>query len=133
VLLTIDQAEELFGYSPPEATTRFLWLLRAALEAADRRFMAVATLRSDFFGEFQSHPVLQDSEYPHHFRYRAVPVDPMPLRNFPAIIQGPARLAGVRLDDGLVPLCTTPAPGMRCPCSPSRSAASTSAMAMMAT
>jgi hypothetical protein len=45
VLLTIDQAEELFGYSPPEAGTRFLRLLRAALEAADWRLMAVATLR----------------------------------------------------------------------------------------
>ena len=133
VLLTIDQAEELFGYSPPEAATRFLRLLRAALEAADRRLMAVATLRSDFFGEFQNHPVLQDSEYPHHFRYRAVPVDPMPLRNFPAIIQGPARLAGVQLDDGLVEAsCTTPAHGMRCPCSPSRSAGSMSVMAEMA-
>jgi len=64
--------------------------------------MAVAPLRSDFLGEFQNHPVLQDSEYPHHFHYRAVPMDPMPLRSFPAIIQGPARLAGVRLDDGLV-------------------------------
>jgi hypothetical protein len=102
VLLTIDQAEELFGYSPPEAATRFLRLLRTALEAADRRLMAVATLRSDFLGEFQNHPALQDGEYPHHFRYRAVPVDPMPLRNFPAIIHGPARLAGVQLDDGLV-------------------------------
>jgi WD40 repeat protein len=102
VLLTIDQAEELFGYSPPEAATRFLRLLRAALEAADRRLMAVATLRSDFLGEFQNHPVLQDGDYAHHFRYQAMPVDPMPLRNFPAIIQGPARLAGLQLDDGLV-------------------------------
>jgi hypothetical protein len=76
--------------------------LRAALEAADRRLMAVATLRSDFLGEFQSHAALQDGEYLHHFRYRAVPVDPMPLRTFPAIIQGPARLVGVQLDDGLV-------------------------------
>src|SRR5262245_1338925 len=102
VLLTIDQAEELFGYSSPEAAIRFLRLLRAALEAADRQLMAIATLRSDFLGEFQNHPVLQDSEYAHHFRYQAVPVDPMPLRNFPAIIQGPARLAGLQLDDGLV-------------------------------
>lgn len=102
VLLTIDQAEELFGYSPPETATRFLRLLRAALEAADRRLMAIGTLRSDLLGEFQNHPVLQDSEYPHHFRYRAVPLDPMPLRNFPAIIQGPAQLAGLQLDDGLV-------------------------------
>ena len=30
VLLTIDQAEELFGYTPSEAATRFLRLLRAA-------------------------------------------------------------------------------------------------------
>src|SRR5262249_921686 len=52
VVLTIDQAEELFGYSPPEAAPRFLQLLRAALEVADRRVMAIATLRSDFLGEF---------------------------------------------------------------------------------
>ena len=55
--------------------------------------MVVATLRSDFLGQFQNHAVLQDSEYPHHFAYRAVPVDPMPLRSFPEIIHGPARLA----------------------------------------
>jgi hypothetical protein len=102
VLLTINQAEELFGYTPPEAATRFLRLLRATLEAAKRRLMAIATLRSDFLGEFQNHPVLQDGAYPHPFRYQVVPVDPMPLRNFPAIIQGPARLAGLQLDDGLV-------------------------------
>lgn len=102
VLLAIDQAEELFGYTPAEASTRFLRLLRAALESGDRRLMAFATLRSDFLGEFQKHPVLQDSEYSHHFRYQAVPVDPMPLKSFPEIIQGPARLAGLRLDDGLV-------------------------------
>lgn len=102
VLLAIDQAEELFGYSPAEAATRFLRLLRAALESGDRRLMALATLRSDFLGEFQKHPVLQDGEYPHHFRYRAATVDPMPLKSFPEVIQGPARLAGLHLDDGLV-------------------------------
>ena len=69
VLLTIDQAEELFGYTPPEAATRFLRLLRATLEAAKRRLMAIATLRSDFLGEFQNHPGLQDGAYAHHFRY----------------------------------------------------------------
>ena len=102
VLLTIDQAEELFGYTPAEAASRFLRLLRATLDSGDRRLMALATLRSDFLGEFQKHPVLQDSEHPHHFRYRAAPVDPMPLKSFPEIIQGPARLAGLHLDGGLV-------------------------------
>jgi WD40 repeat protein len=104
VLLTIDQTEELFGYSPPEAAERFLRLLRAALETADRRLITLATMRSDFLGEFQNHAVLHDhtGEYAHHFRYQAVPVDPMPLRNFPQIIEGPARLGGLELEDGLV-------------------------------
>ena len=102
VLLTIDQAEELFGYTPAQAAARFLRLLRAALEIGGPRLMVVATLRSDFLDRFQDHPVLQDSEYSHHFRYRAVPIDPMPLRSFPEIIRGPARLAGLQLADGLV-------------------------------
>ncbi|MFO1428602.1 MAG: TIR domain-containing protein [Candidatus Competibacteraceae bacterium] len=104
VLLTIDQTEELFGYSPPDTATRFLRLLRATLETADRRLLTLATMRSDFLVEFQNHPSLQDrsGEYTHHFRYQAVPVDPMPLRNFPAVIEGPARLAGLQLEQGLV-------------------------------
>ena len=104
VLLTIDQTEELFGYSPAEAAKRFLRLLRAALETTDRRLITLATMRSDFLGEFQNHSVLQDQagEYAHHFRYQAVPVDPIPLRNFPQIIEGPARLGGLQLEDGLV-------------------------------
>ena len=104
VLLTIDQTEELFGYSRPEAATRFLLLLRAALETADRRLIMLATMRSDFLGEFQNHPVLQDQtgEYVNHFLYQVVPVDPMPLRNFPQIIEGPARLDGLQLEEGLV-------------------------------
>jgi hypothetical protein len=64
--------------------------------------MAVATLRSDFLGQFQNHPMLQDRDYAHHFRYRVLTVDPMPIQNFPVIIRGPARLAGVELEDGLV-------------------------------
>src|SRR5262249_14901418 len=96
------QTEELFGYTPAEAAARFLRLLRAALEFGGRRLMVVATLRSDFLDRFQDHPVLQDSEDSHHFRYRAVPIDPMPLRSFPDIIGGPARLAGLQLDEGLV-------------------------------
>lgn len=102
VVLTIDQAEELFGYSAPDAVARFLRLLRAALEASDRQLMAMATLRSDFLGEFQTHRALHDPTYDHDFRYQAVTVDPMPERNFGEIIQGPAALAELRLEEGLV-------------------------------
>jgi WD40 repeat protein len=102
VLLTIDQAEELFGYGAPENASRFLRLLRDALERGGGRLMAIATLRSDFLAEFQKHPILQDRGYNHQFAYRAIPVDPLPERNFPEIIRGPARLAGLELEDGLV-------------------------------
>ena len=71
VLLTIDQAEELFGYSASEASTRFVRLLRAALEAPDGRIMAIATLRSDVLAEFQNHTALDDGAYSHHLRYHS--------------------------------------------------------------
>lgn len=102
VLLTVDQAEELFAYTPTDAAERFLRLVRAALERGDRRLMVMTTLRSELLGEFQSHPALQDKEFGHHLRYRAVTVDPMPRRSVPEIIRGPARLAGIELEDGLV-------------------------------
>jgi len=102
VLITIDQAEELFGYSDHEAAGKFLRLLRAALEISDRQLLVMATMRSDFLGEFQTHPALQDASYEHDFRYQAVPVAPMPERNFAEIIEGPARLGGLKFEDGLV-------------------------------
>ena len=58
-------------------------------------------MRSDFLGEFQAVRALHDPEYDHDFAYVAMPVDPMPERHF-VIIRGPARLAGLRLEDGLV-------------------------------
>ncbi len=91
----------MFGYSDPEAVGRFLRLLRRTLEASDRQLIAVATMRSDFLSEFQTHPFLHDSAYDHDFAYQTVPVDPMPERCFAEIIQGPAKLAGLRLEEGL--------------------------------
>ncbi|MEM9535017.1 MAG: TIR domain-containing protein [Cyanobacteria bacterium P01_E01_bin.45] len=96
ILLTIDQAEELIGYSASEAADRFLRLLRAALEVADRQLMVLATMRSDFLAEFQTHSVLAG------FDYESVTVDPMPLENVPEIVERPAQLADVRFDPGLV-------------------------------
>ena len=80
--------------------------------------MALATLRSDFLGRFQNHPVLQDSQYPRHVSYRAVPVDPMPLRSFPEIIRGPARLAGLEHDGLIEAMVNDTGTRMRCRCWP---------------
>ena len=96
VLLIIDQAEELFGYGPSNEAERFLHLLRAALDAAGGRLMALATMRSDFLGEFQKHSSAFD------LAYATVTVDPMPSRNLSQIIEGPAEVAGVTLGPGLV-------------------------------
>lgn len=86
VIITIDQAEELFGYSSPAAATRVLRLFRAALDASDHELMAMATLRSDFLSELQPHPAFHDPAYDHAFAYQAVTVDPMPERNFAGLI-----------------------------------------------
>ena len=96
VVLAIDQAEELFGYSDAQKSRAFLQCLRGALEAGGHRLMAIATMRSDSLGSFQTHPDLQD------FAYEPLTVAPVPLRDLPQIIEGPAHVADVKLEPGLV-------------------------------
>jgi WD40 repeat protein len=101
VVISIDQAEELFGLAPADQASSFLCFLRAGLECADRELMVLATMRSDFLGAFQIHPVLQDREFPHPFPYRTLEIDPLPLQRFREIIEGPADLAGLEIEEGL--------------------------------
>lgn len=96
VLLTIDQAEELFGYGPGSEAQRFARLLRTALEAGGARLMALATMRSDFLDRFQTDPGLRDLDY------ETVTVDPLSARHLPEIIEGPAEVAAIALGPGLV-------------------------------
>ena len=95
VLLAIDQAEELFGYSDPRMSRAFLRCLRGALEMSGHGLMAIATMRSDTLSNFQMYADLQG------FAYEPLPVDPIPLRDLPQIIEGPARLADITLEPGL--------------------------------
>ena len=96
VLLIVDQTEELLGYGRGEEADRFLRLLRAALEAGGARLMALATMRSDFLGEFQTQRSLVD------LAYETVTVGPISARNLPPIIERPAEVAGIELGPGLV-------------------------------
>jgi hypothetical protein len=102
VLLPIDQAEELINHGNPERANGFLRLLRSALEGSNRELMAIATLRSDFLGAFQTHPVLQDADYAHGFSYEPHTIDALPIQRIADVIEEPARIAGIRLGDGLV-------------------------------
>jgi WD40 repeat protein len=95
-LLIVDQTEELLGYGRSEEADRFLRLLRSALEAGGSRLIALATMRSDFLGEFQTQRSLRD------LAYETVTVGPMSARNLPQIIERPAEVAGITLGPGLV-------------------------------
>ncbi|MFM7394989.1 MAG: TIR domain-containing protein, partial [Cyanobium sp.] len=101
VVLSIDQFEELLGEAAsPEGGSHpqaggFLGLLRTALEAADRRLVVVGTLRSDFLGAFQCHPALRDLPFDQWL------LGPMGVDGYTQTIEGPALVAGLKLESGL--------------------------------
>jgi len=78
-----------------EQSGPFLSLLRTALHEPHSRLVIVATLRSDFLAAFQRHPQLQGVEF------ESLSIGPMPAERFDEIIRGPARIAGITLDEGL--------------------------------
>ena len=94
ILLPIDQAEELFSVADPPQARLFFEILNAAL-SGDLPFIAVMALRSDYLG------LLQSVEHP-RVRFEEFSLGPMPLARIPQIIKGPARVAGLHVDDAFV-------------------------------
>ena len=94
ILIPIDQAEELFGVADPDESRRFLEILSRAL-SEDLPFIAVMTMRSDFLGQLQSATALTA-------RFEEFSLGPMPLTRVPQIIEGPARIAGLGVEDAFV-------------------------------
>ncbi|MGH3828711.1 MAG: AAA family ATPase, partial [Pseudonocardiaceae bacterium] len=93
LLVVVDQFEELLTQATPAARSRFARLLHPALGGP---VQVVATLRPEFLD-----PLLIDSEL------AVLPTRPYPLRPLrrealAAVIQGPARLAGIGVDEDLV-------------------------------
>src|SRR5690606_30063311 len=95
-LLVVDQLEELVTTSEPESVARFVQALRAALAPEAGEFYCLATLRADYLGALQGHPVWGA------LPFRQLPLAPMNASHFAEIISGPARVAGLELEDGLV-------------------------------
>jgi WD40 repeat protein len=93
LLLVVDQFEELLTLTTPAALERFARLLKAALGGPAR---VVATLRADFVGMLLASAEL--AELP----TRSFMLRPLARSALPAVIEGPARLAGIGVDDGLV-------------------------------
>jgi energy-coupling factor transporter ATP-binding protein EcfA2 len=94
ILIPVDQAEELFGAADAEQSARFVEIISRAM-AYDLPFMAVMALRSDYLGQLQSATHLTA-------RFEEFSLGPLPLARIPQIIQGPARVAGLKVEDAFV-------------------------------
>lgn len=95
-LLVVDQLEELLTTSEAGAAARFVAALRAALAAEAGELYGLATLRADYLAALQVHPAW--AQLP----FRQLPLAPMSTRHFAEIVAGPARVAGLDLEAGLV-------------------------------
>jgi energy-coupling factor transporter ATP-binding protein EcfA2 len=93
LLLVVDQYEELLTQAGPANRARFAQLLRPALSG---RVQVVATLRAEFVDQLLTDPDL--TVMPTH-TYELRPLRREALRE---VIKGPAELAGIGVDDGLV-------------------------------
>ena len=94
ILLPIDQGEELFGTADAHQAKRFFEVLNVAL-SSDQPFIAVMALRSDYLGLLQSAERLTA-------RFEEFSLAPMPLARIAQIIEGPARVAGLGIDEAFV-------------------------------
>ena len=94
VLISVDQAEELFTLVEPEEANLFFRLISASVRASDS-MQVLLTLRSDFLGRIQAAaglnaPLLE------------VSLSPLPAERIAEIIRGPAQVAGLTVEDAFV-------------------------------
>jgi WD40 repeat protein len=94
ILITIDQSEELFGAAEKTQAEQFLRVLNA-LQDEHLPFLVVLALRSDYLGQLQEAPALTAP-------FEEFSLKPMPLARVRDIIDGPARVAGLSVDDALI-------------------------------
>lgn len=91
VLLVLDQVEELLEMPPEHPANRFLETLRKGLAETGSELMAVGTLRSDYLGAFQVHSIPSSD----------ISLFNLPLESLTQVIEKPAQLAGIELEEGL--------------------------------
>ncbi|MBM5817771.1 MAG: TIR domain-containing protein [Cyanobacteria bacterium K_Offshore_surface_m2_239] len=94
LLLPIDQAEELFTVAEAAERERFVAVLAAMLQPA-QRLQALMTIRADAMGSLQSLPELVNS-------LDTLPLGPLSLERYREIIEGPARVAGLKVEPAFV-------------------------------
>ena len=95
LLVVIDQLEELLTQTPAAERARFARLLAPAVRGP---VQVVATLRPEFWDPLLLCPELAGLE----LAQRLFGVRPLAREALPTVIEEPARLAGIEVDDGLV-------------------------------
>jgi WD40 repeat protein len=98
VLVVVDQFEELLGPEASDQANAFLALLRRSIETEGAPLLVLGTMRTDFLAAFQRQPVLRDIEF------ESLPVGPMGPDGMRRVIERPAALANIELQDGLADL-----------------------------
>ncbi|MGH4016870.1 MAG: toll/interleukin-1 receptor domain-containing protein [Pseudonocardiaceae bacterium] len=93
LLIVVDQFEELLTQTDPAQRARFAELLRPAL---DGPVQLVVTLRPEFLDQLLADPDLAT------LPTQVYPLRPLRREALRAVIEKPARLAGIEVDDGLV-------------------------------
>ena len=94
VLVTIDQAEELFTTVDGEEGRQFFEHLTTILTVG-LPVIVIAGLRSDYLGYLQTEEHLQ-------VPLEEISLKPMPLERVQQIIRGPAQIAGTSVEDALI-------------------------------
>ncbi|MCS5692753.1 TIR domain-containing protein [Cyanobium sp. FGCU-6] len=94
LLLPIDQGEELCTVAEAVERQRFVAVLAAALQPP-QPLQVLMTIRADTIGSLQSLPELLNS-------LETLPLGPLSLDRYREIIDGPARVAGLRVEPAFV-------------------------------
>ncbi|MFE3291683.1 WD40 repeat domain-containing protein [Rhodococcus sp. NPDC059234] len=106
LVIVVDQSEELFTQCADHAErVRFLTVLDYAAstlgsgETPDAAPSVIATMRSDFYGQALSYPVLAEA-----LERRSKAIAPLTRAEMVEVITQPAQLIGLKLESGLVDL-----------------------------
>lgn len=97
LLLSIDQAEELFSIAKVEEVTRLFQLL-AQVQKENLQLLTLLTMRSDYLDALQNYVVLNVTN---KLTYELFSLDNLPLAKVSELIHGPAQVVGLEVEEGL--------------------------------
>jgi tetratricopeptide (TPR) repeat protein len=96
LIIAVDQAEEVFSRAPPRNSEAFFRTL-SMLTGGDNAALAILALRADHL------PDLQTLQTPGATlpEIETFPLKPMPVERIGLLVEGPARVAGITVEQGL--------------------------------